>query len=259
MILALDVGNTNITVGCIVDLDVKQVFRISTNIARTADEFAVQISYLLEFQGVDRWEITGAIISSVVPPLTSVFREVVRQLTGVEAKIVGAGLKTGLNIKIDDPAELGADIAATSVGALALGRLPCITADLGTATKLFVLDKKGSMIGGAILPGVSLSMNALAEGTSQLPRISVEASAKSICTNTTDCIKSGVILGAASAIDGMIERFEAELGEPAFVVATGGLAEPVYRHCKHEIFYDPNLILRGLSIIYDKNTRKHFP
>jgi len=256
MILALDVGNTNITVGCIDDGEVKQVYRIHTNIARTADEYAVQISYLLEFQGIDRWGISGAIISSVVPPLTRVFRDAVMQLTGVDAVVVSAGVKTGLNILIDDPAELGGDLVATSVGALAMGKLPVIIVDLGTATKLIVLNNKGGLIGGAILPGVTLSMNALAEGTSQLPLIPIEAPAKSISSNTTECIKSGVVLGAASAIDGMIARFEEELGEPAFIIATGGLAGPVYPHCKRSMYHDPHLILRGLSIIYQKNLKK---
>ena len=257
MILALDVGNTNITVGCLADGDVMRVFRIYTNIGRTADEYAVQINYLLEFHGIDRMAITGAVISSVVPPLTSALIDAVKQLAGVGAIVVGAGVKTGLNILTDDPAQLGGDIVATSVGALARYPLPTIIVDLGTATKMFVLNKKGSFIGGAILPGVTLSMNALAAGTSQLPRIPIEAPAKSISANTIDCIKSGVILGAASAIDGMAERFEAQLGEPATIVATGGFAEPVYRHCKRNIVYDPNLILRGLGIIYYKNARPH--
>jgi type III pantothenate kinase len=119
-----------------------------------------------------------------------------------------------------------------------------------------VLNKDGSFMGGAILPGVALTMNALAAGTSQLPRVPIEAPAKSISTNTIDCIKSGVIFGAASAIDGMADRIEAELGAHALIVATGGLAEAVHRHCKRDVIYDPNLILRGLGIIYEKNKRK---
>ncbi|MCL2392559.1 MAG: type III pantothenate kinase [Oscillospiraceae bacterium] len=281
MILALDVGNTNITVGCITDgdaapcvcadevieteqarlnppvcSDITHVFRISTNIARTADEYAIQINNMLQFQGIKRNSIVGAVISSVVPPLTSTFKNAVRQLAGVEPIIVGAGVKTGLNILIDDPAQLGGDMVATAVGAIAKKSLPAIVVDFGTATKMFVINQNGSFIGGAILPGVALSMNALAAGTSQLPRIPIEAPLKSISTNTIDCIKSGVIFGAASAIDGMVERYEAELGQQALVIATGGLAESVYKHCKHEIVYDPHLILHGLSLIYEKNKRK---
>jgi len=256
MILALDVGNTNITVGCIADGDIMHVFRISTNIARSSDEYAIQVNSMLAFHGIDRTRIEGSIISSVVPPLTSTFKNAVIQLAKVEPIIVGAGVKTGLNILIDDPAQLGGDMVATAVGALATYEMPAIVVDFGTATKMFVLNSKGSFLGGAILPGVALSMNALAAGTSQLPRIPIEAPLKSISTNTIDCIKSGVILGAASAIDGMAAHFEAELGQQALIIATGGLAESVYRNCKREITHDPHLILRGLHIIYDKNKRK---
>ncbi|MCL2365832.1 MAG: type III pantothenate kinase [Oscillospiraceae bacterium] len=256
MILALDVGNTNIAVGCITDGELKHVFRISTNVARSADEYAVQINNMLEFQGIKRTSIEGGSISSVVPPLTNTFRETIVKLAGAQPVIVGAGVKTGLNILIDDPAQLGADMVATAVGALASYKLPAIIVDLGTATKMFVLNEKGSFLGGAIMPGVTLSMNALAAGTSQLPEIPIEAPVKSISSNTIDCIKSGIIFGAASAIDGMIARFEEELGKQATVIATGGLVEPVYRHCKHEITHDPHLILHGLGIIYEKNSAK---
>jgi len=255
MILALDVGNTNITVGCINGNDIENVFRISTNAARTADEFTIQIDTLLTFRGIESSSIEGAVISSVVPQLTNTFKETVIQLAGVEPVIVGAGVKTGLNILIDDPAQLGGDMVATAVGALASYPMPAIIVDLGTATKLFVLGKNGGFLGGSILPGVALSMNALAAGTSQLPRIPLEAPAKAISSNTIDCIKSGIIFGTAAAVDGMIERYEAELGQKATAIATGGLAEPVHAHCKHEIHYDPHLILRGLGIIYKKNIK----
>jgi len=256
MILAIDVGNTNITVGCIAGDDITNVFRISTNIARTSDEYSIQINNMLTFHGMNRFDIKGAVLSCVVPPLTNVFKDAIKLLAQVEAIIVGAGVKTGLNILIDDPAQLGADMVATAVGALATCSLPAIIIDLGTATKMFVLNKKGSFMGGAILPGVALSMNALAAGTSQLPRIPIEGPAKSISTNTIDCLKSGVILGAASAIDGMTEHFEAEIGEKALIIATGGLAEPVHLLCKRDIVYDPYLTLRGLGIIYEKNKKK---
>jgi len=256
MVLALDVGNTNITVGCIDKGEISHVFRVSTNIARTADEYAVMINNTLAFYKIDRSKISGAVISCVVPPLTRVFRDAVKLLVGLDAIIVGAGVKTGLNILIDDPGQLAGDMVATAVGALAAYPLPVVVVDLGTATKMFVLDKKGSFIGGAIMPGVALSMEALAAGTAQLPRIPVEAPAKSISTNTTDCIKSGVIFGAAAEIDGMTERFEEELGEPIHLVATGGLATAVVQHCKRDVVHDPNLILRGLGIIYERNKKK---
>ena len=256
MILALDAGNTNITVGCIEEGEIANVFRISTNSARTADEYTIQINNMLSFSDINRESIRGAVISCVVPPLTGALAGAVKQLAGINAVVVGAGIKTGLNILIDDPAQLGADMVAVAVGALGTYSPPTIIVDMGTATKMIALDRNGSFLGGAILPGVALSMNALATSTSLLPRVPLEAPAKAISANTIDCIKSGVVLSAASAIDGMAERFEAELGEPAQIVATGGLSGAVYRHCKSNIIHDPNLILRGLGIIYEKNKKK---
>jgi type III pantothenate kinase len=256
MILAIDIGNTNIVIGCIDDGEISHVFRISTNSARTADEYAVQVKNILDFNDVRREKIDGAVISCVVPPLTRVFKNAIKLLTGVNAIIVGAGIKTGMNILIDDPGTLAGDMVSTAVGALASYTPPVIIADMGTATKIYVIDKDGGFIGGAILPGLALSMNALAAGTSQLPRVPIEAPAKVISANTVDCMKSGAIYGTAAMIDGMVERFEEELGERAQVVATGGLAEAVYRYCKRDIVHDPNLILRGLEIIYEKNKKK---
>ena len=255
MILAIDVGNTNIVIGCIQAEEILHVIRLSTNPTKTAEEYAVEIKSVLDFHEVSRRDIDGAVISCVVPPLTRVLKNAVKLLTGVNAIIVGAGVKTGMNILIDDPGQLGGDMVATAVGALASYTPPVIIVDLGTATKMFVLDKNGSFIGGAILPGVALSMNALAAGTSQLPRVPIEAPVKCISANTIDCMKSGAIFGAASAIDGMTERYEAELGESAQIIATGGLAQAVYRHCKRDLVHDPDLILRGLGIIYEKNKK----
>jgi len=256
MILAIDVGNTHIVIGCIEDGAITHVFRLSTDASRTADEYAVGISNILSFNGAERGKISGAVISSVVPPLTQVLRNAIMLLAGVKAIVVGAGLRTGINILIDDPAQLGGDMVATAVGALSAYELPVIVVDLGTATKMYALDRNGGFLGGAIMPGVALSMSALSAGTSQLPRVPIEAPAKCISANTIDCMKSGAVFGTASSIDGMIDRFEAELGERARVIATGGLADPVYRHCRHDIIHDPHLILRGLGIIYEKNRKK---
>ena len=255
MILAIDVGNTNIVVGCVDGDEITHVFRLSTDISKTTDEYAVVIDDILKFYGVERKSIDGAVISSVVPPLTGALKAAVKLITGIDAIAVGAGLKTGMNILIDDPGQLGADMVATAVGALDLYEPPLLIVDMGTATKITVLNKNGSFIGGAIMPGLQLSMNALSAGTSQLPRVPIEAPPKFICANTIDCMKSGAIFGAASMIDGMTERFESELGQNARVIATGGLSGVVYRHCKREIAYDPHLILRGLCVIYEKNKK----
>ena len=254
MIIAIDVGNTNIVIGCIDGGEISRVFRMSTDIAKTADEYAADMNaILLEFHGVKRDMITGAVISCVVPPLTGVLKGAVRLLTGANAIVVGAGVKTGMNILIDDPAQLGGDMVATAVGALALYSPPMIIVDMGTATKMYVLDKNGGFIGGAILTGVMLSMTALAAGTSQLPRVPIDAPLKCISANTIDCMKSGAVYGAASMIDGMTERFEEELGQRAQIIVTGGHAEAIYRHCKRDVTHDPHLILHGLKVIYEKN------
>ena len=256
MVLAIDIGNTNIVIGCIDGSEIQYVFRLYTNHSKTADEYAMEIKSILDFHGVDREIIVGSVVSCVVPQLTRVFTNAVKLLTGVDAIVVGAGIKTGMNILIDDPGTLAADMVATAVGALTTYAMPAIIVDMGTATKMLVLDKNGNFIGGAILPGVAISMNALAAGTSLLPRVPLEAPAKSISANTVDCMKSGAIFGAASMVDGMIDRFEEELGEKAQLIATGGLADAVFRYCKHEIVHDPNLILRGLGAIYMKNRKK---
>ena len=256
MILAVDIGNTNTAIGCIENDKILNVLEISTNISKTADEYAAELKGILLFHSVDIAKIDGAIISCVVPPLTRVFRNAVNLLSGVDALVVGAGIKTGMNITIDDPAQLGGDMVATAVGALATYDPPMIIVDMGTATKMFIIDRNGRFVGGAIAPGMSLSMNALASGTSQLPHVPIEAPLKCISANTIDCMKSGAVYGAASMIDGMTERFEDELGESAQIIITGGLADVVYRHCKRDITHDPHLILRGLGIIYEKNTRK---
>ena len=256
MILAIDVGNTNTVIGCINFGKIEHVFRISTDPVKTTDEYAVEINSIFDFHGTQKKSITGAVISSVVPPLTRVLKDAVKLLTGLSAIVVGAGLKTGMNILIDDPAQLGGDMVATAVGALATYELPAIIVDLGTATKMYVLDKNGGFIGGAIMPGVALSMGALSAGTSQLPRVPIEAPANCISANTVDCMKSGAVFGAAAQIDGMVERFEDELGQQAKIVATGGLAGAVYKYCKRDVIHDPHLILRGLEIIYEKNKKK---
>ena len=256
MILAIDVGNTNTVFGCIKDGEISHVSRFSTYISKTADECAVDIKGLLDFRGIELGGISGAVISCVVPPLTRVFSNAVKQLLGIDATVVGAGIKTGLNILIDDPSQLGGDMVAAAVGAIATYAPPIIIVDMGTATKMIVISKGSNFIGGAIMPGITLSMNALAAGTSQLPRVPIEAPARCISSNTIDCMKSGAVFGAASMIDGMIDRSEEELGEPALVIATGGMAEIIYKHCRRDIIFDPHILLRGLGIIHQKNKRK---
>ena len=256
MILAIDVGNTNIVLGLIEDGKISSVApRIASDVHKTDYEFAVAIENMLDFVGVDATEAEGAIISSVVWPLTSTLQSAVKMLTGKKALVVGSGLKTGLNICIDDPGEVGADLVVGAVDALTVAETPLIVVDMGTATTVTVIDDGNRFLGGAILPGLRLSMDALSSGTSLLPRVSLDAPKKVISTNTVECMQSGAIFGSAAMIDGMIDRMEAELGKRATVVATGGLAGSVTPFCTHKIIYEPDLLLKGLSVLWEKNRR----
>lgn len=211
------------------------------------------IKSVLENYGTYISDVKDAIISSVVPYLTQACSQAIYILTGKYPFVVEPGIKTGINILIDNPAQLGSDLLVDSVAAASMYPKPVIIIDMGTATTLSVVNEKNGMIGGAIMPGVRISVDALSERTAQLPHINIEAPKKAIGTNTIDCMKSGVVLGNAAMIDGMIDRFEEELGQKCFVVATGGLAEEVCLHTKHKILYNKNLILEGLYILYKKN------
>ena len=256
MILAIDIGNSNVVIGCLDENNaVKSLFRMVTDLKKTEFEYASTMKNILDFHQVDMTAVEGVIISSVVPPLTEIFRLAAEKLTGQKALVLGSGVKTGLNIQIENPASLGADIVAVSVAAMTEYPLPAIVIDMGTATTITVVDGNGRFIGGAIVPGVALSMNALSSGTSLLHKVPLEAPKKCINSTTTACMQSGAVYGNAALLDGMISRFEKELGESATVVATGGIAPKILPHCQKEIIYDGNLLLKGLGIIYRKNKK----
>ncbi len=254
MLLTIDIGNTNITLGGYEGDKLIFISRLSTDIRMTADQYAVQINDIVNLRGCGSQEIEDAIISSVVPIVGGAVARAIEYITGKAPMILGPGVKTGLNIKIDNPAQLGADLAAGAVGALGKYPLPCIIIDMGTATTLSVLDKNGAFLGGAIAAGIRSTLDALSSNTAQLPVINLQAPDSVIGSNTVDSMQSGLILGAAAMLDGMIERIEQELGELASVVATGGLAEMVVKNCRREIAIDNNLLLDGLYKIYKKNS-----
>lgn len=253
MLVCIDIGNSNITVGVFDKEDLKFTARLATDTRRTSDQYAIEIRDILHIYEIERDSVTNAAISSVVPTVGSAIERAVTKLFGITPVVLGPGVKTGLNIKIDNPAQLGADLAAGAVGALAKYPVPCIIIDMGTASTISVLGKNGEFLGGAIAAGVKLTMDALASRTAQLPSVGLDAPKKVIGTNTIDCIKSGLIIGQSAMIDGLIARIEKELGQTASVVATGGLAPEVVKHCEHEIVIDDNLLLDGLRIIHDKN------
>lgn len=253
MLICIDIGNSNITIGVFENETLKFTARLATDTRRTSDQYAIEIRDIIEIYGIELQDITDAAISSVVPTVGSAIEKAVDRLFGINPVVLGPGVKTGLNIKIDNPAQLGADLAAGAVGALAKYPTPTIIIDMGTASTISVLGKNGEFLGGVIAAGVKLTMDALAARTAQLPSVSIEAPKKTIGTNTADCIKSGLIMGQSAMLDGLITKIERELGEKATVVATGGLAPEVVKHCDRKIAIDDNLLLDGLRIIHSKN------
>ena len=253
MILAIDVGNTNVVLGCIRAKKILFIERISTDRNKTAAEYAIMIKSILEIHQLDMGELEGGIISSVVPEITYELRRATRLLIGKDPIIVGPGINTGLNILLDDPAQLGSDMLVTAVAAMSENKLPVIIVDLGTATTLSLINEKRQFMGGMIFPGIRTALNSLVSSTSLLQQISLNSPKKVIGTNTIDCMKSGIIYGNAAMIDGLVDRIEAEVGE-CTVVATGGLAKSISKHCRHKIILDNDLLLKGLRIIYEKNT-----
>ena len=256
MILAIDVGNSNIVLGCIDEGKILNTVSIQTNDGCSAVEYAIKLKDILALYDIDPKGFDGAIMSSVVPQLTGALQEAMRILTGVKCLVVGPGMKTGMNVRIDDPGTLAGDLVVGSVAATNYYGTPCIVLDMGTATTMVVIDQKGSYIGGAILAGVKLSLNALASGTSLLPDISISAPKKCIATNTVDSMRSGAVYGTAAMIDGMVERMEAELGMECRIIATGGLARFITPLCKREIICDDDLLLKGLWFLYQKIKNK---
>ena len=253
MVFTIDIGNSNIVVGTVNRQGVLFVERMSTDHKKTELEYAILLKSAMEIHGITTNEIKGCIISSVVPPVTSVINRSLENLTGEKAMVVGPGIRTGLNIKIDNPAQLGSDLVVDAVAGIAEYPLPLIIIDMGTATTMSAIDAAGNYLGGVIIPGVRVALDSMVSRTAQLPRISFEAPKKAIGKNTIECMKSGSVFGSASMLDGMIDRLEEELGQDATVVATGGIAPFITPHCKHKIVCDDTLLLKGLYLIYNKN------
>lgn len=253
MVFTVDVGNTNIVLGAFDSGELVFVSRIATDPAKMEDQYAIEFADILTLYGYSTRLFDGAIISSVVPPLLPMIKRAVKKLLNCKVYVVGPGIKTGLNIKIDNPAVLGSDLVCGAVAALSKYPVPCVVFDLGTATTIMALDDTGALVGGSIYPGVRISLEALSKRTAQLPYVNTEPIDHVIGTNTSDSMRSGILHGTASMIDGMVQRYCEELGEDATVVATGGIANTVIRYCKSEITVDENLLLDGLYLIYQKN------
>lgn len=253
MILTVDIGNTHTVLGGFEKDELIFTARISTESKQTEDEWAIKIFNALTIYRVNPNAVNGAILSSVVPPLNTAMKKAIQSLFGIDPIVVGPGIKTGINIHCDIPSSVGTDIICACVATHYLYGSPAMIIDMGTATKLMVVNKAGAFIGVSIVPGVMMGLDALSEKTAQLPKISLNVPERIVAKNTADSIKSGAIFGNASMIDGMIDRVNEEIGEVLPVYATGGMSSMVLPHCKHKITRDEHLVLKGLNILYKKN------
>ena len=255
MILTVDVGNANIVIGVVNSEKILFDAKLRTDITKTSDEYCIDLKMLMEVYKIQPEQIQGAIIASVVPQVLNSMQSAVRKLTGKSALVVGPGLKTGLNIQIENPSQTGADLVASAVAALQEHKAPLIIVDMSSTTTMTVLDQNGTLIGGSIGPGVKMSLDALTDRTALLPGLQLDQPKKVIGRNTTDCMRSGVMLGAACMVDGMVERMEQELGYRATVIATGSIARFIVPMCRREIIYDKDLLVKGLAALYRENCR----
>lgn len=253
MLLAIDIGNSNIALGCYDNDVLTFTSRIATSAKHTASQYAIELKDILALYNQDYKEIDDCIICSVVPSVGATISKAVSLLCDIVPLSVGPGVKTGLNIKIDNPAQLGADLVAGAVGAISEYTLPCVVIDMGTASTISIIDSDGSFLGAVISAGVKLTLKALTENTAQLPSINITAPKSVIGKNSVDSMRSGLVFGTAGMLDGLIDRITEELGVLPTIVATGGLAKEIIIHCKNDIIYNENLLLDGLREIYERN------
>lgn len=255
MIIAVDIGNSNIVIGGIQNDGILFEARLRTDSTKTSDEYAIDLKMIIDIHHLQLSQIEGSIIASVVPQVLNSIKTALWKLTGKTSLVVGPGVKTGLNIKLENPAQTGADLVVGCVAAMRSFKPPLIVIDMGTATTIEVIDESGAFIGGCICPGVKISLDALTQRAALLPGIQLDQPKRTIGRNTVECMRSGIMYGTASMIDGMIQRMEEELGSKTTVIATGGIAQFVVPLCRSHIHYDKNLILKGLAYIYRENTR----
>ena len=253
MILTVDIGNSNIVLGGVENTQIVFEARLRTDATKTSDEYCIDLKMILEVYGICAEQIEGAIIASVVPQVLNSMQTAIKKLTGKTSLVVGPGLKTGLNIKVENPAQTGADLVVGSVASLREHKPPMIIVDMGTATTMVVLDDTGALIGGCICPGVKISMDALTDRTALLPGLQLDQPKRAIGRNTIDCMRSGIMMGTACMLDGMIDRMEAEIQQKTTVVVTGGIAKFITPLCKKPMIYDKDLIVKGLAALYREN------
>ena len=255
MILTIEIGNSTITLGGVEGDDIRFECRINTDRVKTSDTYCIDLKTLFEIYGIELSSVEGVIIASVVPQVLNSVRTAIRKLLGKEPIVVGPGIKTGLDIRLENPGQMGAGLVAADVAALAEHKPPLIIIDMGTATTMTVLDPKGAHLGGCLCPGLKISLDALTAKTSLLPGLQLDSPDRAVGRSTADAMRSGVMFGNAAMLDGMIDRFQAETGWDFTILATGGLAKHVVPLCRHEIVYDRHLIIKGLVKLYRENAR----
>lgn len=253
MILTIDIGNKNIMIGGFEGEDLIFTGRCSSDRNRTEDEYFLLIRDVLGMYGISAEDIEGGILCSVVPALRTIVSSAVERLIGRRILVVGSGLKTGLNIRIDDPAELGSDMVVSAVAALAKYPKPIAIFDMETATTLSVINKDGAYVGGALIPGLRVSVDAMSASAAQLPYITLDPPPRLICADTVSCMQSGAVYGFAAMIDGLSHQVEEELGESATIILTGSACKLIAPHCRRPFHLDETLQLDGLRLIYEKN------
>ena len=256
MILTIDIGNSNIVLGGVREDTIVFEARLRTEATKTSDQYCVDLKILLDVYHIKPKEIEGSIISSVVPQVLNSFQTAIKKLTGKTSLVVGPGIKTGLDIRLENPGQTGADLVVADVAALREHKPPLIVIDMGTATTMSVLDESGAHIGGCIIPGVKISMDALTDKTALLPGLQLDQPKRAIGRNTVDAMRSGIMMGTAAMLDGMVERMEQELGYKTTVIVTGGIAKFIVPLCKTAMIYDKDLLIKGLAALYRDNKKR---
>ena len=257
MLVAVDIGNTNIVLGFLDGDAIAGTYRITTKANHTSDEYGLFLTEFLRMSGFQPSDVDDVIICSVVPKVMHSFRSSIVKFLDIDPMVVGPGIKTGMNVRVDDPKSLGADILADCAGAYYEYGGPVLVADFGTATTFNVVDENKVFRGGVICPGLSTGLRALGERCAQLPQVHLSSPKSAIGVDTEKCMLSGSVLGTAVLLDGITQRIEEELGRPATLVVTGGLAKYVIPLCRHPLTYDPELLLKGLALLYQLNAPQH--
>lgn len=256
MLITIDIGNSYVSFGCYKGENLEFVSDIVTDNKKSVDQYAVEFGNIMKLYNIDTQNISGGIISSVVPELTAVVAEAIAKLCKISCLIVGPGVKSGININIENPAQLGADTVAEAVAVIEKFPCPAIICDLGTATVMGVIDKNKNFNGCIIAAGVGTTSDSFSNNTALLPHVSIDTPKRLIGKNTVNSVQSGLIFGTAAMIDGLISRIERELGEKTTVIATGKMTEKIIPHCDREIIISDYLVFEGLRLIYQKNQEK---